>query len=350
MFEPVHVERVIRHLVRFGSSRADAEDLAQEALVIAWTKQPDLDRDRSLDGWLYGIARNVYRNHARALRRRRVPIEEPELPAPDLAATLMFHAALAALPEPQQDIVILHELEEYTLKETARLLAIPFDTAKDRLKRARETLREHLGVVPREREVTRKIARGAAPAVLAAVLAAVPKPAAAATTSGLVVAKVLVAGALGLVAGIAVDRLALRPPTRGVAPAPAIVANVEPTAAIADAAIPDAAETVPAPPSTPPVRPSPAVPAVNEELVLVDAARDALRRHDPAAALTMLMRHERLFATGELAEERDILVVEAYLATGDREHARHRLATYRANHPHGLHAKRADAAEHALAN
>ena len=72
MFELSHVERVIRHLVRFGSSRTDAEDLAQEALVIAWRKRDTHDRDHSLDAWLYGIARNVYRNHARGRRSSRL--------------------------------------------------------------------------------------------------------------------------------------------------------------------------------------------------------------------------------------------------------------------------------------
>ena len=54
MFEIANVEKVIRHLVRFGSTQADAEDLAQETLLIAWRKQTEREPGRELDAWLYG--------------------------------------------------------------------------------------------------------------------------------------------------------------------------------------------------------------------------------------------------------------------------------------------------------
>lgn len=240
MFEPVHVERLIRHLVRFGSSRVDAEDLAQEALVIAWRKQNDLDRDRSLDAWLYGIARNVYRNHTRTLRRRAeepasADANGPAADARELADSVALRDALHALPENQQDIVILHELEEYTLKETAELLAIPFDTAKDRLRRAREVLRERMHVdlavaAATERHATNRIAKAAAPAVLAGVLAALPRSAAAAAGAGAAAGAskaVLLTGvlAVGIAVGVVADRVIASRPSSAVAPRAAVSAS-----------------------------------------------------------------------------------------------------------------------------
>jgi DNA-directed RNA polymerase specialized sigma24 family protein len=53
-------------------------------------------------------------------------------------------AALDALAEPLRAVVTLHELEGHTLRETALALGIPFETAKDRLARARTQLRSSL--------------------------------------------------------------------------------------------------------------------------------------------------------------------------------------------------------------
>src|SRR5687768_6952305 len=51
---------------------ATAEDLAQEAFVVAWTQLPTL-RDRSRPGsWLRGIARVMGKNHARRRARQDV--------------------------------------------------------------------------------------------------------------------------------------------------------------------------------------------------------------------------------------------------------------------------------------
>jgi outer membrane protein assembly factor BamD (BamD/ComL family) len=48
------------------------------------------------------------------------------------------------------------------------------------------------------------------------------------------------------------------------------------------------------------------------------------------------MSHERRFPAGQLAEERDVMLIEAYLQSHQPELARARIATYRAAHPTGL--------------
>ncbi len=380
MFELSHVERVIRHLVRFGSSRTDAEDLAQEALVIAWRKRDTHDRDHSLDAWLYGIARNVYRNHARG-RRRRGDVDhaldydlvgEPG----EAAGALAVQAALRALPERDQDLVILHELEEYTLKEAAALLEIPFETAKDRLRRARALLREHLQAdlavaTASERRTTARLAKAAAPAVLVAVMAMVPNAAMAAPAGGgasggavsatgtkLVLAVVL---AGGVAIGVVVDRLAKSPSPPG-ADRPAIVA----AGGLARPVPLDAGGRIDRGRAPAPLRRRPACgddrrgcPAGGRRPARAPRRRRRAPAHrarqahvagrGAAAALRVLMAHERRFPAGQLAEERDILLVEAYLAIGDTRLAGERLRRYRASYPAGLHRQRADAAERQLA-
>ncbi len=376
MFELCHVERVIRHLVRFGASRADAEDLAQEALVIAWRKQSELEPDRSLDAWLYGISRNVYRNHTRTIRRRAeaaAPLDKDVVTdAPRLSDAVAVRDAVQSLPENQQDIVILHELEQYTLKETAELLDIPFDTAKDRLRRAREGLRARMQVdleraVASERQHTSRLARAAAPVVLLGVVAALPGTTVAGTTATTVAAAAPISSKilLGVLAasvaiGVVAIRLVRSPSTHEAVPPPLTEVShrdLDPAVRISDIdVVSDASPSLDSPTErdpgasaivAAPAR-SPAPAAANPEVELVERARVALQRRSAHDAIRTLMAHERRFPTGELAEERDVLLVEAYFAAGDLRLSRSRLAHYRATHPHGLHRRRADDVERQL--
>lgn len=62
--------------------------------------------------------------------------------------------------------------------------------------------------------------------------------------------------------------------------------------------------------------------------------------HDEA--LVTLMEHERRFPTGELAEERDVLIIDAYLRAGKPVLAKRRIDRYRIDHPDGVLRARVD--------
>ena len=55
------------------------------------------------------------------------------------------------------------------------------------------------------------------------------------------------------------------------------------------------------------------------------------------------MLHAREFPNGSLAEERDVLLVEAYVRANNLELARQRVDRYRADHPGGALRARVDA-------
>jgi len=72
------------------------------------------------------------------------------------------------------------------------------------------------------------------------------------------------------------------------------------------------------------------------ELRSVDTARFAIARHQYADALRLLDEHERRYPSGQLAQERERLRIQALVATGDMAQARSRAAAFRKQHPSGL--------------
>lgn len=115
------------------------------------------------------------------------------------------------------------------------------------------------------------------------------------------------------------------------------------------AEVTEAPEPPPGIAARPPVKPAakPAVekpsahqPSRDEQLAaeraLVEAARVALTRGRVDEALSSLERHEREFADGRLAEERESLAVQALLARGDTPGARRRADQFRQRFPTSL--------------
>jgi RNA polymerase sigma-70 factor (ECF subfamily) len=152
LFSQRAIDFVIRALVRLGAPAQDLEDLAQDVMVIAVGRFASFDRSRALEPWLWGIARNRLRDY-RDLARHRVEVGSEHAPSEALAAPQVaadgllarrLHAALGALPEEQQIVVVLHDLESWTLPECAGALGVTVDVAKYRLAGARQSLRKRL--------------------------------------------------------------------------------------------------------------------------------------------------------------------------------------------------------------
>jgi hypothetical protein len=133
----------------------------------------------------------------------------------------------------------------------------------------------------------------------------------------------LVAFVSGGVAGVALERAVLAP---GKIP---VKVNVEVAEPLPPAPVPAPEIPAPAPaPAIPPpvVKPRPSAPTVaapsGEERQLIEAARTALLKRDPVAALHAISRHRAAFSSGQLAEERDSLEVQALMQQGQTEQAR----------------------------
>jgi hypothetical protein len=80
------------------------------------------------------------------------------------------------------------------------------------------------------------------------------------------------------------------------------------------------------------------------ERKLVEMARTALARGQAGSALAALRRHQHSYPKGELAEERDSLLVSALVATGNYAQAREQAIRFRRHHPRSLFAPVVDQA------
>ncbi len=142
------IDFVVRSLARLGATERDLEDLAQDVIVIALTRQHVFDDRRSLDAWLWGIARNRLRDHRALARHRYEQSDETDVAAPRKAGDHLLanalHEGLATLPDDQQLMVVLHDLEACTMQECARALGVSLDAAKYRLATGRRALKAWL--------------------------------------------------------------------------------------------------------------------------------------------------------------------------------------------------------------
>ena len=134
---------LLRAALTRASTPADAEDAVQDVFLRVLTHAPRF-RDREHEkAWLLRSALN----RASDLRRRRrddAPLDEVQDAAaesPDYGPLL---SAVRSLPEVYSAVIHLYYYEGYSIKEIARLLALPVPTVGTRLSRGRERLRSLL--------------------------------------------------------------------------------------------------------------------------------------------------------------------------------------------------------------
>jgi RNA polymerase sigma-70 factor, ECF subfamily len=143
---------------RSGVSDPNADELAQETLLIVWRKAALFDPSTvGAAAWIFTIARNL---RIDALRRARrgganevadidAEFHVDEAPRPDSRAAsaqaeTRVRAVLAELSDEQRRVVELSFYEEKPHGEIARLLKIPLGTVKSRSRLAMNRLRNLL--------------------------------------------------------------------------------------------------------------------------------------------------------------------------------------------------------------
>lgn len=136
-----YVWRVAHAVV--GSEGAD--DVTQEAFLVVRRRLPQFD-GTSMRGWLFGIVRNVARNHMRGRRRREARLRAVPAPhvdrGPDEEVALAQAAHhldrfLHTLPIAQREAFVAMEIEGLTAKAIASSIGVPTRTVYSRVRVAR---------------------------------------------------------------------------------------------------------------------------------------------------------------------------------------------------------------------
>lgn len=137
--------------IRWLGDPALAEELVQEVTLRIWRRAGNFDPQRGAAGsWIFGVARNVASDLARARGRRPIPVENPPVttkePWNEEAAWTAWQVAqaVATLPHEQQKILQLAYTHQFTQSEIAKALKMPLGTVKTRLYRALKDLRVKL--------------------------------------------------------------------------------------------------------------------------------------------------------------------------------------------------------------
>lgn len=146
-----HIAR-IHSLCRRMIGDAEADDVAQDVFVRAWTKIGLFRGDAAFGTWLYRLAVNVILGKRETLgtRTRRMSGADPnDLPIasrnPRIDLQVDFEAAIRTLPPGARDVFVLHDVEGYTHEEIGQMLRVTSGTSKSQLHRARMALRQYLG-------------------------------------------------------------------------------------------------------------------------------------------------------------------------------------------------------------
>ena len=149
---------VFGYLVHCGVPESDRDDLFQDIFIKIHQRADQYDAARPLHPWLFTVVANTVRSYFSKKKLRSffvwepAPEEVPEEvkdPAPDSEArasaketAAWLERAIAALPMPQREVLVLATIEDLPLKDIASVLDMPLNTVKTHVRRARLRLVE----------------------------------------------------------------------------------------------------------------------------------------------------------------------------------------------------------------
>lgn len=153
MYDPLF--RYVRSITKESEA---ARDLTQDVFIRLWEVRDALSPERSLEAYLYRMARNRAYNHERG-RRTRAEYEEtvreesaaqpapPEQPDVETAAQQLedrFRTWIADLTDRQREALILSRFENLSHDEIAEVMEISPRTVNNHIVRALKSLRERI--------------------------------------------------------------------------------------------------------------------------------------------------------------------------------------------------------------
>ena len=139
-------------------SRADVEEVLQEAFLRAWRSLEGGTRPVEPVAWVFVLTLNLARDMGRRTSSSRSKkdlddvkesLMETRQPSPlqsveDGEAVAAARTAIHALPDPEREVLLMRTSGDIPFSAVAEVLGIPVGTAKSRMRSALRTLRESL--------------------------------------------------------------------------------------------------------------------------------------------------------------------------------------------------------------
>jgi RNA polymerase sigma-70 factor (ECF subfamily) len=153
--------RVYNLIYRMVGNADDACDLTQETFVRVYRALRSLKAVDFFLPWLWRVATNICRDHARRRGRRQTWSLDSEITDEDgskmsreieddssdplrllrrAEVSERVQEAIGRLSEDRRIVVILHHIEDMPVNEIAEILSVPVGTVKSRLARARDDM------------------------------------------------------------------------------------------------------------------------------------------------------------------------------------------------------------------
>lgn len=154
-----HLALVRRFARAFASCDADADDLAQDALIKVYKSLRLFRYQSAFSTWLYAVVRNVFLDVAKSRAVRERAVEEPmqgqdvESVPSDVAPDQLLAQeqerqrlweALRKVPVEFRSALVLFDIEGHSYDEVAAIEKVAVGTVKSRLSRGRAHLRRLL--------------------------------------------------------------------------------------------------------------------------------------------------------------------------------------------------------------
>ena len=146
--EQAHLRRFLTALC-CGNS-AEADDIAQEALIKAYLRSSQYDERGQFSAWLMKIAYRVFIDSRRKQKRQQeLPLEKAITLQGNSKSDEAFryqelHTALATLSETMRTSILLYYMQGYQIKEIAEITENSEDAIKKQLSRGRQELKHIL--------------------------------------------------------------------------------------------------------------------------------------------------------------------------------------------------------------
>ena len=139
---------LIGYMTGLLGDRHEAEELAQEACILAWQKLDSVREPAKVGAWIHRIARNLATKQSGQRQPLSLDYDPPHgapQDRPDCDANgriVALLAAVARLEEPHRDVVARKHFNGQTGEEISRQLGIAQGTVRSRLSRAYAQLRK----------------------------------------------------------------------------------------------------------------------------------------------------------------------------------------------------------------